>query len=56
MKIVKRGKELWITDCLPSIGDMGPYENTPTGREEAEQDLKGVARTIKSEKLDQPPK
>ncbi len=44
MKIVKRGKELWITDCRPDIGgDMGPYDD----RADAESDMKGVAKSNK---------
>lgn len=50
MKLEKRADGWWITDCPHGIMDMGPYEKTAAGVDEAREDKRGVERFIKANK------
>jgi len=58
MKLTKRDDGWWITDCPPGIDEMGPYDRTAAGVEEAREDIRGVERFIKANKwlFPDPPK
>ncbi len=46
LELTKRSDGWWITNCPDGVDEMGPY----TTKDEANDDLRGVHRTLKANK------